>query len=71
MNFHEKLAASLKYWRETANLTQLALSHKTGINQCMISRWEAGANLPSIRDLVTLADFYRISLDELVGREEY
>ena len=34
----------------------------------MISRWEAGVNLPSIADLVTLADFYRITLDELIGR---
>lgn len=67
----EKLAKSLKYWREAANLTQMALSQKTGINQCMISRWEAGVNLPSIRDLITLADFYHISLDELVGRKEY
>lgn len=71
MDFNVLLGKSLKYWRETSNLTQNGLAHATGIHQCMISRWEAGINLPSIADLVTLADFYHITLDELIGRKEY
>ena len=71
MDYGILLGNSLKYWRETANLTQSALARETGIHQCMISRWEAGINLPSIVDLITLAEFYKISLDELVGRKEY
>ena len=71
MEYGILLGKNLKYWREASNLTQNALARKTGIHQCMISRWEAGINLPSIVDLITLAEFYRISLDELVGRKEY
>ncbi len=71
MEFHVSLGKNLKDWREGAGLTQSGLAHATGIHQCMISRWEAGVNLPSITDLVTLADFYRITLDELIGRKEY
>ena len=35
----------------------------------MISYWENNNGLPSIDFCVKLADFYGISLDELVGRE--
>ena len=35
----------------------------------MISAWENNANLPNIDFCVQLADFYGISLDELVGRD--
>jgi transcriptional regulator with XRE-family HTH domain len=34
-----------------------------------ISRWESGQVLPSIDFCVKLADFYGITLDELVGRD--
>ncbi len=37
----------------------------------MISWWEAGKGLPNIDFCVILADFYKITLDELVGRTEY
>ena len=70
MDFAKKLGENLKDWREGAGLTQLKLAKITGIHQSMISRWEAGTNLPSIRDLIVLADFYHISLDELVDREQ-
>ncbi len=69
MDFESQLGKNLREWREGAGLTQLKLSELTGINQSMFSRWESGENLPSIRDLITLADFYHISLDELVGRD--
>lgn len=68
MNFKQKLGASLREWRKEAELTQRELADKTGLFQGPISRWEAGINLPSIRDLVELADFYHITLDELIDR---
>ena len=69
MDFNQKVGTNLKEWREEFTLSQRGLSAKTGISQGMISRWERGENLPSIRDLVTLADFYGITLDELIGRK--
>ena len=59
---------SLKYHRESNGLSQSELAKQTGLKQQMISWWEAGKGLPNIEFCVKLADYYGISLDELVGR---
>ncbi|MDE7297171.1 MAG: helix-turn-helix transcriptional regulator [Clostridia bacterium] len=51
-----------------SNLTQTELAKATGLKQQMISHWEAHKGLPNIDFCVRLAEFYNISLDELVGR---
>lgn len=55
--------------REFAKLSQNQLSKLTGIKQQNISRWENNETEPSITNCVILADFYGITLDELIGRE--
>ena len=40
-----------------------------GTSHQNINRWEKGEVIPNIDFCVKLADFYGISLDELVGRE--
>ena len=60
---------ALKYQREINGYSQSELARKTGLKQQMISYWEANKGLPNIDFCVQLADFYGISLDELVGRE--
>ena len=60
---------AFKYKRELNGLSQNKLSQKTGLKQQMISAWENNAKLPNIDFCVQLADFYGISLDELVGRD--
>ncbi len=62
-----KIGISLKTQRERKGLSQSELARQTGINQQNISRWESDLNLPNIADCITLARFYGISLDELVG----
>ncbi len=64
-----KYGDCLKEHREKRNLSQNELSKQCGISQQMISYWENNNGLPSIDFCVKLADFYGISLDELVGRE--
>ena len=64
MNYGE----ALKYQREITGLSQSELAKATGLKQQMISWWEAGKGLPNIDFCVKLADFYGISLDELIGR---
>ena len=63
-------AEALKYHREKNGYTQSALARETGLKQQMISWWEAGKGLPNIDFCVQLAEFYGITLDELVGRNE-
>lgn len=59
----------LKMQREGAKLTQGELARQTGITQAAISRWEDDLRIPNIENCIKLADFYGISLDELVGRD--
>ena len=59
----------LKFHRESNNLSQLELAKHTGLSQQAISLWEKNQRVPSIANCEILADFYGISLDELVGRD--
>lgn len=60
---------TLRYWREINGYTQQKLADETGIKQENISRWEANKVIPNIDFCVQLADFYGISVDELIGHE--
>ena len=55
--------------REAKGISQLELSKQIGTSHQNINRWESNKVLPSIDFCVQLADFYGISLDELVGRD--
>ena len=59
----------LKSHRENNNLSQGQLAQLTGIKQQNISRWESNQAIPSIINIVILADFYGITVDELIGHE--
>lgn len=59
---------AFKYQRELAKLSQHELAKKIGTTHQNISRWERGEVLPNIDFCVQLADFYGITVDELIGR---
>ncbi len=61
----------LREHRLARNLTLKEIENQTGINNANLSRWECGKVIPSINFCEQLADFYGISLDELVGRGQY
>ncbi len=58
-----------KYHRIKAGLSQNKLAKLTGIKQQNISNWESEKKEPSISNCAILADFYGISIDELIGRD--
>lgn len=60
---------ALKQQRKANGYTQEQLSKATGIVQPNISAWENNVYTPNIDFCVILADFYGITLDELVGRD--
>lgn len=60
---------ALKQQRKLNGYTQEQLSKETGILQPNISAWENNVYTPSIDFCVILADFYGITLDELIGRD--
>ena len=59
----------LKYQRTKRNKTLLQVEADTGISNANLSRGEAGKVAPSIDFWVILADYYGITLDELIGRK--
>ena len=65
----KNISESLIYWRKVNNLSQSKLSKETKITQQAISYWENGKNIPNIEFCIILADYYGITLDELVGRD--
>ncbi len=66
--YSEMFAVNLVKLRTDMKLSQAELGDKLGLAQRTISNWEHGQN-PNIDGLVRLADFFDISIDELVGRK--
>lgn len=64
----KKIGEALKYQREINGYSQNTLSKNVGISQQKISYYESDRHSPNIDDCIILADFYGITLDELVGR---
>lgn len=63
------IGSTLREHRQTSGITQSALAKATDIKQQNISRWESNTHVPDIIECIKLADFYGITLDELVGRD--
>ena len=60
----------LKEHRISRGKTLKEVEAKTGINNANLSRWERGKAIPSIYFCERLADFYGITVDELIGRNK-
>ena len=67
-NIYERIGEELRTIRKMHNLTQMELSKATQIPQSTISAWEQSMNMPNVADCIRLADFYGITVDELLGR---
>lgn len=65
-----KFAENLRYLRTSSNLTQEELAKQIGSSQKQISKWEIGLIEPNVYYLCMLADFFHVSIDFLVGRED-
>lgn len=59
----------LKELREMKGLSQLELASKVHISNATISMYEKGVRSPSRETLETLADFFNVDIDYLIGRE--
>ncbi len=65
------LGECLAWQRKKHNFTQLELSDRLNISQQVISNYERNITSPPIDFLQLLADFYSISVDELIGRRVF
>ena len=53
--------------REYNNLTQKAVGEILGVRQQTYAEWEKGKKIIPLKHLVTLANFYNVSIDYLTG----
>ena len=62
-----RIGAIIKKLRAENNITQDALATAIGVTPQAISRWESEGGYPDIELLPALADFFSVSVDELIG----
>ncbi|OQX93244.1 MAG: hypothetical protein B6I17_03515 [Tenericutes bacterium 4572_104] len=56
--------------RKELGITQKELSERMGVTYQAVSRWENGDSIPDLDSLSNLADFYKISIDEILQRNK-
>ena len=62
-----KIGRKIRSLRTKADVTQDRLAEYLGITAQAISRWESEICYPDIEILPAIADFFNVSLDELIG----
>ena len=62
-----KIGAIIKRLRAEKHITQDTLATAMGVTPQAISRWESEGGYPDIELLPALADFFSVSIDELLG----
>ena len=66
-----KFAENLLGVMEERNINAPALAEELGVHRTSITRYLRGERLPNYEDFVKLVEFFNISSDVLLGREEY
>ncbi len=64
------IATALKDLRLEANLTQKELAKKLNIGQSTIAQYEKGEREPTVHNLTLYCDFFGVTVDYLLGRED-
>lgn len=64
------LGENIRRLRQERGLCQEDLGRRIGASKQSVSNWENGNIAPSIDLLIRLADFFGVSTDYLLGREE-
>ena len=65
-----ELNEKLQQLRKQKNLTQEELAQALYVSRTAISKWESGRGYPSIDSLKAIANFFSVSIDELLSGEE-
>lgn len=65
----KKIGSFLKELRNEKNVTQEQLAEVLNVSGRTVSRWETGSNMPDISILVDIADYYDVSISEIINGE--
>lgn len=61
----------LRTLREKRRLSRRVLAELCGLSKNMVSLYERGEREPSVEALVSLADFFEVTTDYLLGRKNF
>lgn len=64
----ENLAQNILYYRKRFGLTQVELADKLNYSDKSVSKWERGEAIPDIATLKKLANFFNVTIDELISK---
>ena len=62
-----KLPENIKRYRKEMGLTQEGLADALGVTVGAVSKWENGNNVPDIVTLMEIANFFNVSMDQLLS----
>lgn len=63
------LAQNLKYLRERNGKLQKDMCELLGVTEATMSKYESGYIKPDIKKLITLADHFGVTLDQMVKQD--
>lgn len=69
MDDKQVFAQNLKVLREKMEISQRTMAKKLGVKQAAVSAYECGIHMPTVENLIKIADFFDVSADKLLGRE--
>ena len=63
-------ADRVKYLRQSRELNQVQFAQKMGVTKQSVSNWENDNIMPSVEMLEKIADFFNVTTDYLLGRDD-
>lgn len=66
--FNNKFNERLSFLRQEAGLSMDKLAEKVGLSKSSINMYERGEREPGINALISLSNFFNVSVDYLVGK---
>lgn len=67
----EIFAKRLCELREKRKIKRYILSQRCGLHPDAIRRYERGEQEPDLLSLIAIAEFFHVSLDYLIGRDDH
>lgn len=65
------IGEKIKTLRKEINITQADLAKALNVTRSAVALWETDKTDPDILNLIAIAKFFKISVDELLGVDEY
>ena len=63
-------SVALRELRKQKKLSQSALAEIVGMSQATVASWENGTRKPDVETVSYLADYFGVTVDYLMGRDE-